>query len=260
MKKIFFILLCIFAFETAIFCQDTIPNSGLEHWKFMGWFENPDGWTTNNNQLMDFVVKDIDAFSGNYAMKVKSNGYARSIFAAKNYPEFIKGGMFFKARCHMEKPDTVNMEVWQHANGIRADSSTLKFIDSVTDYETQIIFFKKKLYYTMDTIEIIIKGGKDQATTVTIDCLNYFWMSTIGKPIDSGKYWNILPQAEGISMVPQKPYNALFGITVFNLSGQNVYTTLSYPSPLFIPLKPGLYFYRITLNNFNVQNGKVMVN
>lgn len=50
-----------------------IPNAGFENWENINtWNDTPVDWQTGNNQLQEPVTKDLDAYEGEYAMRVTS--------------------------------------------------------------------------------------------------------------------------------------------------------------------------------------------
>lgn len=87
--KVKIILLFLFI-STITRAQDTIPNGSFERWiNFGGWFDNPDGWATSNNQIINNVVKDSDSYSGHLAMNILCAGWASTSFKVYN-PSRIK--------------------------------------------------------------------------------------------------------------------------------------------------------------------------
>jgi len=53
------------------FIAQSIPNPSFESWSITnGWTEEPDGWNTPNNQLIETTVKDLDPYQGDFAMRV----------------------------------------------------------------------------------------------------------------------------------------------------------------------------------------------
>jgi hypothetical protein len=66
----------IFLFGTSLFLgfdseAQLIPNGDFESWGiYNSWTEEPTGWNTPNSQLIETTVKDLDAYEGEFAMRV----------------------------------------------------------------------------------------------------------------------------------------------------------------------------------------------
>ncbi len=70
MKTLFVSLLLL-----GTYCSySQIPNNSFEHWSIVEGIEEPDGWFSNNTQSHISVQKTIDAYSGDYAVEIISNG------------------------------------------------------------------------------------------------------------------------------------------------------------------------------------------
>lgn len=262
MKKLLLTLLSAVVLSISGFSQnDTIPNAGFEYWHFMGWYENPDGWQTNNNQLMERVVKDTNAYSGKYAMQIKATGYAHIIFPAKNtIMEREICGIFIKTKCHMEKPDTIIIASWGYLDSTKVDSSFIKIVDSIPGYKTKPLLFKKCFSNGPNHyIEIEIKGGNYQSTSVTFDKIEYIYTGTGIEDVNINKYWKVFLYGEGISMVPEKQTASESVIGIYNQLGQLVFSVSMKQEQIFIPLKQGVYLYRIDNGNNIIQSGKVLI-
>jgi len=63
----FLLILSVFL-TGSLFAQ--IPNSDFESWVPAPWYQNPEGWTTPNDEVNFVVSQDNDAFEGDYAMRV----------------------------------------------------------------------------------------------------------------------------------------------------------------------------------------------
>ncbi len=70
--RVLYTILCLFAIQSS-FAQ--IQNAGFEDWENINtWNLTPVDWQTGNNQLQEPVTQDMDAYEGDYAMKVTSVG------------------------------------------------------------------------------------------------------------------------------------------------------------------------------------------
>ena len=261
MKKLFLILLCAYGLNLCGFSQtNPIPNAGFEHWHFMGWYENPDGWQTNNNQLMETVVKDTVAYSGKYAMKVKSNGYARVVFPVGSMSKLICGIYVF-TWFYSEKPDTAKAGIFAYNHGILIDSGLIKFTLSDNQYNKQILFFDhfKPWGVDKDTIEIIISGGKEAETFLRIDSMKLDYFVSIKPELTVEHSWNVITEGHLLKFIAKKQIDSDYSLSVYSLLGHQIYSTKMAQQELSVPMNQGIYFYRITSKNLIVQSGKVMV-
>ncbi len=68
MKKALFIFILLSASTYA----QVIPNPGFESWFVEIWQPVPEGWATPNGQLIPVVVQDLEAYEGNFAMRVNA--------------------------------------------------------------------------------------------------------------------------------------------------------------------------------------------
>lgn len=261
MKSFVFLVFLLLLSNFNTFCQiDTVPNAGFERWKFMGWFYNPDGWQTNNNQLMEYVVKDTDAYIGQFAMRVKANGWAqeqsRVIYNANKFPN----ALFFYAKCHILNFDTFTVEFYFLSKGKIFAYGQCQFTSNIDQFTGQYTGIDHQYNSTVDTIGITIKGGTIIGNYIILDAfhINEPWLS-INTDKFSHKSWNTfsnnhLLEFEPINLVTESVIN------IISATGQTVYSKINCTQPLSIPLNPGIYFYRITQNNSLIQSGKVVVN
>jgi hypothetical protein len=97
------------------FLSQEITNGGFESWSITnGWTEEPDGWETPNNQLIESTVKDLDAYSGEYAMRVNPapNGIGEEGFGWIQIPtEFIPPSLDFYAKWSRTPTASVGVEI-----------------------------------------------------------------------------------------------------------------------------------------------------
>lgn len=77
-------LLLIPFFIAATCVGQVIPNADFENWIPGPWLSEPEGWTTPNSELDPVVIQDMDAFQGDYAMRVNAipDGIGASGWAA----------------------------------------------------------------------------------------------------------------------------------------------------------------------------------
>jgi len=260
MRKLILLIIIIVATFSYGFCQiDTIPNASFERWKFMGWFENPEGWQTNNSQLMEYVVKDTDAYSGNLAMRINTNGWAQvqAPIIHSSGKQLIE--LYFYAKSKINNIDTFIIEVFLLNKGIVIDTGLTMITTNVDQY----IFKNIPLgQYSddADSIKIKIIGGTTSGNYIILD---NFILQNVYDNINTYKFsnqsWKILNHNHTLEFAPIKTSKESV-ISIISVTGQTVYSKINCTLPLFIPLNPGIYFYRISQNNSLIQSGKVVVN
>lgn len=97
------------------FCAQEIPNGNFESWGiYNGWTEEPTGWNTPNNQLIETTVKDLDAFEGDYAMRV--NPYTMGVgeygWGNIDFPiEYIPSSLDFYAKWEKTSTAAVGVDI-----------------------------------------------------------------------------------------------------------------------------------------------------
>ena len=101
MKTITTLLLSIFALTSS---SQIIPNSNFEVWTQFIWTLEPDGWETDNQEVFASVTQDLDAYEGDYAMKVAALqtgiggfGEARTTFPVESIPNSLN--FYVKTAC-----------------------------------------------------------------------------------------------------------------------------------------------------------------
>jgi hypothetical protein len=114
MKSLAFLIVLFWLLPFTVTAQ-VIPNGGFESWSITnGWTEEPDGWETPNNQLIESTVKDPDAYAGLYAMRVNPapNGIGEEGFAWIEIPtDFIPPSLDFYAKWSRTLTASVGVEI-----------------------------------------------------------------------------------------------------------------------------------------------------
>jgi len=97
-----------------------IPNAGFENWSFNGWNYVPDDWETDNTQLQEPVTQDLDAYQGDYAMRVTAVPYALGKIgeASVSFPnEVVPPSLDFWVKSSVENGYVeVRIEFWNEDN------------------------------------------------------------------------------------------------------------------------------------------------
>jgi len=238
-----------------------IPNAGFEDWSWVGgWYENPDNWITNNNQIVNYVWKDTTAYQGNYAIGIKPNGYARFKFQYSTHPNSLNAYV----KSDISGADSVFIDVFLFSGGNIVDEGHWINTNSITNYSLINIAVSQNSL-VVDSIEISIKGGKQTNTVLIVDELS-FNFSTTGISINHGfneKKSNILLYPNPFNDVTTIEYalkeNSLVKLNIYNLYGQFVTKLVdakNQPKGKYLikfdasNLTSGLYFCTITTKDY----------
>jgi hypothetical protein len=240
------------------FCQDSIPNFSFENWKFMGWYENPEGWQTNNNQLMQFVEKDSDSYIGNLAMRINANGWAQVQLPIQYNPDKFVGGLNFYAKCHIQNTDKFLVEVLYLNKSTIIDTSHCEIITNIDQF-TFINTSWPYHGYNADSIRVTIRGGTISGNYIVLDDL---WLHEVWNNIQTYQFsqqpWKIFSQDHSLHFESTNSKNESV-ISIISVTGQTVYSRNTSTQTFSITLNPGIYFYRITNEHNLIQSGKVVV-
>ncbi|HLF64738.1 MAG TPA: T9SS type A sorting domain-containing protein [Saprospiraceae bacterium] len=176
---------------TLPFYAQNVPNGDFEDWHTVGgWFENPDDWQTNNNQIIaPGVVKDSETPFGFFAMQVSN---------VTNIP-----GEAYTGFIRTVRPD--NVHVFARSNIMTQDSAVITVllyhegdvVDSGTWYETtskawrQITIPVSQNTQEIDSLEVRVKAGKQIGTWMSVDVFSIEDPSGIG--MDQSSHWTLFP-------------------------------------------------------------------
>jgi hypothetical protein len=261
MKNLMMIIIIVLTFNY-VFCQvskDTIPNASFENWNSMGWFENPEGWQTNNSQLMEYVVKDSNANQGNLAMRINTNGWAQIQLPIIYCSYKDVGDLFFHIKTHNQDSDRFSVEVYYLFKSKIIDTGLCEINTNLNVFTLLKTSAANHSSSNVDSISIIIRGGSKPDNYVILDNL---WVMNVWlniKPNNiSQQPWKIFSQDHSLQFKPINSKNESV-ISIISVTGQIIYTKITRTQPISIPLNPGIYFYRITQNNLQIQSGKVVV-
>lgn len=114
MKSLAFLIVLFWLLPFTAAAQ-VIPNGGFEYWSITnGWTEEPDGWETPNNQLIETTVKDQDAYAGEFAMRVNpyNMGIGEYGWGNIDFPiDFIPPSLDFYAKWDKTSTAAVGVDI-----------------------------------------------------------------------------------------------------------------------------------------------------
>lgn len=252
----------LFAFTIANTNGQTIPNSGFENWSWIGgWFENPDSWNTNNSQITTPVVKDNNSYQGNFSLQINRtgySGYARSKFPFSQHPSSVEAYV----KSTISGVDTVSIHISVYSAGNIVDIGDWTNSTSIPNW-TLISIPVSVSFSAVDTLEIIITGGNQTGTSISVDELSYSLTNGINESNQNNNF-SIFPNPFSSQTVLQTDnllHNAT--LTVDNCFGQTVAQIKNiYGQTVTLQrnaLPAGLYFIRLTEDNKQIATKKIII-
>lgn len=191
-------------------------NPGFEQWIFVGgWFENPEYWQTNNNQIMNPVTKDqAHNTEGQFAMSVGMNGWAR-------YRRIVPAdfaGFLFDWYFTSVSNDTALVIMYGYDNGIMNGSDTAEYYINGSGSSGAIAFPNFTLI--VDSFDIIVEGGHNQNTYLILDNFREI-ITDVGETQTESN--EIRYDIENEKLIVSTPYN--FELIIYDTQGRMVLYT-----------------------------------
>lgn len=222
MKKLILILLVLPFFAEA----QTIPNGNFETWNFVGWFENPESWVTDNTQILTTVTKDYDSYEGEIAMRVTAvpngigeYGEAYTLIEANSVPatlnfyakgEFEFGGAFIEIAI-LNGDNTIYTQYWNQS-------------ESMPEYTfISIPLNQIEPIFTHIRIKVVAQVGDLLAGSawISVDAMEF------GQPtglFEANKlHFKIFPNPSSDKIAIQAPQGLIGPITIVDAQGKKVY-------------------------------------
>ena len=173
-------LLLLVALPSGAWAIDTIPNAGFENWVFSGWFLNPQGWQTNNNQLMpNTVVQDSDSYSGQLAMKLINSGSlipeAWCGFTLSQHPLAMMG--YYKI--HTSSGDSGAIRVHIFYQGSLVDSGYMPLFSGINPFYFLINLGISQSSSFADSCSVFLTGGTQNLGAISVDDLSFSFPSSV---------------------------------------------------------------------------------
>lgn len=197
-----------------------LPNGGFESWIFLGgWFENPEFWQTNNNQIMTaFVEKDTNAYMGQYAMKVNTQGHAKAGF------KFLQSllGIYGMFKTNIITPDTVIIKARFFLGGIAVDSGSWEGTLNSPSWSSFFVM-RSGPFGMNDSVEVEVNGGNFPGNSISLDELFYFTSLSL-EDLNDGNHISIYPNPASNEIIFESFLPLKNGsVRIFNVKGQLIY-------------------------------------
>jgi len=186
-------LLIITFLLTAFWPQaQTIPNSDFEDWEDVhGWYLKPVYWCTNNCQLMNSVLQDTIAYSGNYAILINYKYSSIKGYASSRFPfDLIPAAISAFVKCEIPVTDTVSILVYVFADSQIVDYGKWSSTSSISEW-TLITIPISQNSSSADSLEIQIIGGDSLQTSLSVDSFSFEKISGINS--SKSLSWSVYP-------------------------------------------------------------------
>jgi len=172
MKKIMTIISFLVLNHLSNAQTDSIPNAGFESWLWIGWFTNPEGWTTNNSQIMiNTVIPDTDSHSGSLAMKMVNGNtiipYAACGFDITEHPLALSG----YTKNQLFNNDSAMISIHIYNSGVLVDSGYQVVYGGINPNYTSFSVPVTQNSASADSCVIRFWGGTVYQSSVTYDDL-----------------------------------------------------------------------------------------
>lgn len=251
--------------QAVLFCltftivAQTIPNPGFENWtNFGGWYDNPNEWKTNNNQLFTPVVQDKNPHQGIYAVQVNQFGYVKSRFPFAVYPYNIQ--CFVKSNIMSDDSVSINVIAYFYNNAI--DSGTWVNKTSIINWTPQTIFLTQSSDL-IDSLEILINGGSKTGTFLSVDDLNF---KSVGlEEIEIQNDWTLfpIPTSNRATLKFNNLKKDKCILILYNLNGEIVRIIDNITNDKVVIEKEnlcsGLYFFQLQTDMRVIARGKMLL-
>jgi len=258
MKKLLLLYLFLPVFATA----QTVPNGNFEDWVWMGWFEDPEFWTTDNTELQYTVTKDNDAYEGEFAMRVTAvpmgvgdYGEATTLLETSLIPEALN----FYAKSEVEN-GAVSVEIIFLDGDVEVYSANWFGTLSMNDYTLISI--------PLNTIEPVMTHARIKVSAEVGDLVpGTAWISIdameFGEPVGVEKTdlspFKIYPNPASEYLTIQSAGGLLGTIQIFDAQGKMVVEKRITDSSADIDVRefsPGVYLVR---NDRSVKSSRFVV-
>ena len=263
MKKQFLLSLCIILFTSSLVAQ-LVPNGDFESWHTVGgWYDNPDNWMTSNNQLLaPAVVRDSNAYQGQLAMRIVNvtglPGWASTGLAISQKPVLLQTYMKSDLALH----DTVSIKVMLYNSGLPMDS-VIWTSNTNSPTWTQISISLPSTQPTADSINILVQGGTQFGTSLSLDEMTLETETGISKP--DATSWKLYPSPMShyaiLTLGQHEFQDAAF--ILYNPLGQVVQRISGIQGSTFRiergVLPSGTYLFQVREQGKPIVSGKLMI-
>ena len=241
----------------------TIPNAGFENWSWGPgfWYENPDGWKTNNNSLITPVVKDSDEYKGSLSKQVKNSGYAKSKFQFSTHPDEITA--YIKPIIYGTDSAIINVRVFYAGSAVDSGSLTINKTNAAWALVNITV---SQTNTNCDSLEIEIIGGKQAGTALKIDEFSFSLPAGSGISEDErNTKYRLFPNPfnDVATLEIENITSKSAALIIYNTTGQAVRSAKTSGRQIKIErqnLASGIYFFQLHADDGHIiTSGKFFV-
>lgn len=246
-----------------IIAQNQVPNAGFETWDLYNtWTLEPEFWTTPNNQLIESVVPDSNAFEGDLAMKVKvlpgfEGGVpqqASVLFTVNENPSMLEFAV--KAMIAGESEQDV---VWVKFQGFKEDAQIdgdLYWSTDVSINEWELIQLEiPEFSESIDECLITIQAGETNGLAggswdnwISVDAFAIDFSNDIHEITKESKLYPN-PLRGNWLFSPHFSESNQTSIDFYSIDGQLLFSKMITDNAIYIDLPPSLYVVVINSKN-----------
>ncbi len=259
--KLLITTLILFLFGIQIHGQE-IPNGDLETWVWGagGWYEQPEGWVTLNNQVMESAFKDTAPCEGELGLTVKPLAMTESLMGSA-YIDFpisaIPPTLDFCVKTNIYEDEVwtdtcrVIISFWNGENQFYSEEwmST----SSISDWTNASIQLNQ-IEPLMDRCRIEVQasypgiglGSGSPQTWISVDNFMFDSANSIDKVNQSAEF-KVYPNPSNNGSFKISSHDKLGEIIIYDLLG-NIVEKTTEKSSEFTPeleLSSGLYFIKV---------------
>jgi len=236
-----------------------IPNPTFEEWESVGgWFYNPTGWQTMNNQVLLSTEQDSASCEGNLSMRVKPLSGFETVMGAASvefYTSFIPASLTFCVKTNVIQDefftDTCRVMISFYNGDINFYSEEWVNTESITNWQ-EVTIPLSQIEPVMDGCKIEVQasypgsglGSGSADTWISLDNFRFDGVSSIENT--KTQSFKVAPNPSANGKVNLLASGALGEVKIYDVLGHEVYSskTLHNKLDLELNLKNGLYFIK----------------
>ncbi len=222
------LLLCLIVCKPLFVAAQSVPTGNFENWNVVDGVEAPEHWTTDNTEINTTVSPDLDAFEGQYAMRVTAQPYplglygeASTLFEIGAIPEALNfyakwatafGGVSVKVD-FMNEETTMYSENWFGT-------------DSMPDYELISIPLEQiepVITHARITVSALVGDLVPGTAWISVDAMDFGQPMAVQQADRQGL--KLYPNPAREYVILQTESENLGHISIFDALGRRVYDT-----------------------------------
>lgn len=240
-----------------------IPNSGLEVWDYYNtWTLEPQYWETPNDQLIQSVVQDSNAFAGELAMRVGVlpgiEGGLQQVAMLSFPADYLPYAIGFAVKCYVpdaDPEDNVSVTVEYRHSGNTLGFETWASFTSIPEWQEHMILLppidiaidELRIHVAAGYIDPLASGSWDTWISVDEFSISNGLSAESESEIAFEFYPN--PVKDKLMITDHRPLKSPATIRIFNSTGTLVSDSQLGRELDLSALPPGLYHLQVFSEN-----------